>query len=228
MQHLGNCLDVVRLEICAQCLLCDEFLWFMEPVVPWCHWFWHMSSKTGCCMGYYLGFIRLDKLHVHMSTSPGVKSITSVLPIYVEQLIVFCDLNPFRSSAAERKGRAVLLLYVLIWNLYCMLNLVLKSMFYDHFSLQLKYRQWQNSRKPTCPCDVPREQADQGWWCILPLYLILAFHPGNTGLVNTLLWNAVSERKKKKIQKNMDRLMSALWKVGLTNISMLPMEPQLS
>lgn len=162
MQHLGNCLDVVRLEICAQFLLCDEFLWFMEPVVPWCHWFWHMSSKTGCCMGYYLGFIRLDKLHVHMSTSPGVKSITSILPIYVEQLIVFCDLNPFRSSADERKGRAVLLLYVLIWNLYCMLSLVLKSMFYDHFSLQLKYRQWQNSRKPTCPCDVPREQARPG------------------------------------------------------------------
>lgn len=35
----------------------------MKPMVPWSHWFWHMSSKTDCCMGYYLAFIRLDKLH---------------------------------------------------------------------------------------------------------------------------------------------------------------------
>lgn len=103
MQHLGNCLDVVRLEICAQCLLCDEVLWYMKPMVPWSHWFWHMSSKTGCCMGYYLAFIRLSKLRVHMTTDARVKSITSVLPICVEQLIVLGELNPFRGSA-EKKG----------------------------------------------------------------------------------------------------------------------------
>lgn len=41
----------------------------------------------------------------------------------------------------------------------------------------------------------------RGWWCSLPLYLILILYPGNTGLVNTLLWNADSNKKKKKSRR---------------------------
>lgn len=167
--------------------------------------FGHITSKTCCCMRYYLEFIRLDKVHGHITTSPWVQSITSVLLICVEQLIIFYELNPFRGSAAVREGKGreshVLLLYVLTCNPCCTLSLALESMFYDHFSLQFRYRQWQNSRKPTCPCDVPREQAEQGWWCSLPLYLILVFYPGNTGLVNALLWNADGSKNFKKSRR---------------------------
>lgn len=88
----------------------------------------------------------------------------------VIQLIIFCELNPCRGSAAVGEGKGelcVVCITVLVWNLYCMLRLVLESMSSDHFNLQFTCRYWQNSRKPVCPWDAPRDRADRGGAAIL-------------------------------------------------------------
>lgn len=120
----GTCLDVVRVEICTQCLLFDEFYGTWNQ---WCHeatGFGHVSSKTCCCRGYYLAFIRLDKLHVHMATSPGEKTIPSVLPICVDaDCLLGAQCSQRQCCWKERKRRAMSC-FAVCWCEICTARLV--------------------------------------------------------------------------------------------------------
>ena len=97
--------------------LCTAFVMWCEHQVGWAFVvheasvgrkmhtvFGHLPSKTSCCVGFSLAFIKLGKLHAQLTTSPWVSSITSVLTICVTQLIIFCELNPSRGSAAKKES----------------------------------------------------------------------------------------------------------------------------